>query len=33
MTMDEDLGVLGAVRAGEQGEPAEYPEDCELGES
>ena len=26
MTQDEDLGVLGAVEPGEQGETAEYPE-------
>lgn len=26
VTQDEDLGVLGAVRPGEQGEPAEHAE-------
>ena len=33
MTQDEDLGVLGAVGPGEQGEPAEYPEDYKVGQS
>jgi hypothetical protein len=33
MTQDQDLGVLGAVRAGEQGEPAEHPQDRQVGES
>ena len=30
---DEDLSVLGAVGAGEQSEPAEYPEHQEVDES
>jgi hypothetical protein len=29
----EDLGVLGSVGPGEQGEPAEYPEHRQVGES
>jgi hypothetical protein len=33
VTQDEDLGVLGAVGAGEEGEPAEYPENRQVGES
>jgi hypothetical protein len=33
VTQDQDLGVLGAVRAGEQGKLAEYPEHREAGES
>jgi hypothetical protein len=33
MTQDEDLGVHGTVGAGEQGEPAEYPEHRQVGES
>jgi hypothetical protein len=33
VTQDEDLGVLGAVGPGEQGEPAEYLEHCQIGEA
>ena len=33
VTQDEDLGVLGAVGAGEQGKPAEYPEHRQVGGS
>jgi hypothetical protein len=33
MTQEEDLGVLGAVGAGKQGEPAEYPECHQVGKS
>jgi hypothetical protein len=33
VAQDEDLGVLGAVGAGEQGDPAEYPEHRKVGES
>ena len=33
VTQDEDLGVLGAVGAGGQGKPAEYPEHRQVGES
>jgi hypothetical protein len=33
VTQDQDLHVPGAVGAGEQGEPAEDPENCEVGES
>ena len=30
---EQDLGVVGAVGAGEQGQPAEYAEHREVGES
>jgi hypothetical protein len=33
MAQDQDLRVLGAIGAGKQGEPAEYPEHREVGES
>jgi len=33
VAQDQDLGVLGAVRTGEQGEPAEYLEHREVSES
>ena len=33
MTQDQYLGVLGAVRAGKQGEPAKYPEHRKVCES
>ena len=33
VTQDEDLGVLGTVGAGEQGESAENPEHRQVGES
>jgi len=33
VAQQEDLGVLGAVGPGEQGEPAEYPEHRHVGES
>jgi hypothetical protein len=33
VAQDEELGVLGPVRAGGQGESAEYLQHCELGES
>ena len=33
VTQDQDLHVPGAVGAGEQGEPAKDPENCEVGES
>jgi hypothetical protein len=33
VTQDQDFHVPGAVGAGEQGEPAEDPENCEVGES
>jgi hypothetical protein len=33
VTQDQDLHVPGAAGAGEQGEPAEDPENCEVGES
>jgi hypothetical protein len=33
MAQDQDLGVLGAVGAGEQREPAEYPEHRDVSES
>ena len=33
MAKDEGLGVLGAVGAGEQGQPAEHAQGCEVGES
>ena len=33
VAQDQDLGVLGAVRAGEQGKPAEHAQYCEVGES
>ena len=33
MAQDEDLGVLGTVGAGEQGEPAEHPQHREVSES
>ena len=33
VTQDQDLGVLGAVRAGEQGEPAEHTQHRQVGES
>ncbi len=32
VAQDEDLGVLGAVGAGEQGNPAEDAEHCQKGE-
>jgi hypothetical protein len=32
VTQDEDLGVLGTVVAGEQGEPAEHAEHRQVGE-
>jgi len=33
VAQDEDLGVLGTIGPGEQGEPAEYPERREISES
>lgn len=33
LAQDQDLRVLGALGPGQQGEPAEYPEHCEAGES
>jgi hypothetical protein len=33
MAQDQDLGVLGAPGSGEQGEPAEYLQHREVGES
>jgi hypothetical protein len=33
VAQDEDLGVLGTIGPGEQGEPAEYPEHREISES
>jgi hypothetical protein len=33
MAQDQDLGVLAALRPGEQGKPAEYPKHREVGES
>jgi hypothetical protein len=33
MPQDQDLGVLGTVGPGQQGEPAEYVEHREIGES
>jgi hypothetical protein len=33
MTQDQDLGVLGPVRAGEQRQPAEHLQAREVGES
>jgi len=33
MARDQDLCVLGAAGPGEQREPAEYPEYCEVSES
>lgn len=33
MAQDQDLGVLGPVRAGQQGGQAENPEHSEVGES
>ena len=33
VTQDQDLGVLGAVGAGEQGQPAEHAQGREVGES
>jgi len=33
VAQDEDLGVPGPVRPGEQGQPAEHPEHREVGES
>ena len=33
MTQDQDLGVLGAVGAGEQGKPAEHAQHRQVGES
>jgi hypothetical protein len=33
MAQDEDLGVLGAVGAGQQSEPAEHAEHHQIGES
>jgi hypothetical protein len=33
VTQDQDLHVPGAIGTGEQGEPAEDPENCEVGES
>jgi hypothetical protein len=33
MTQQQDLGILGVVGAGEQSEPAEYPQRRYIGES
>ena len=33
MAQDQDLGVLGAVGPGEQGEPPEYPKHREVSDS
>jgi hypothetical protein len=33
MTQDEDLGILGAIGTGQQGEPAEDPEHRQISES
>ena len=33
MAQDQDLGVLGAVGPGKQGEPAEHAEHRQIGES
>ena len=33
MTQDQDLSVLGAIGPGEQGEPAEYAQHRQVGES
>jgi hypothetical protein len=33
VAQDEDLGILGTIGPGEQGEPAEYPEHREISES
>jgi hypothetical protein len=33
MTQDQDLGILGTVRPGEQGKPAEHPQHRQAGES
>jgi hypothetical protein len=33
VAQDQDLGVLGTVGAGKQGQPAEHAQYCEVGES
>jgi hypothetical protein len=33
VAQDQDLGVLGPVRPGEQGQPAEYAQHRKVGES
>jgi hypothetical protein len=33
MAQDQDLGVLGTVGAGEQGQPAEHAQHRQVGES
>jgi len=33
MAQDQDLSVFGAIGAGKQGQPAEYPERRQVGES
>jgi len=33
MSQDQDLRVLSAVGAGDQGKPAEHAQGCEVGES
>ena len=33
VAQDEDLGILGAVGAGEQGKPAEHAQYRQIGES
>jgi hypothetical protein len=33
MAQNQDLGVLGAIGPGEQGDPAEHPQHRQVGES